>query len=321
MRLRNLMMSTALVTPALFLALASCSDSNQEPLVPDAPDLGSPSSPAAPSARKFGLTDHKVLLPQLSAAAEANAAQLDLADAVAATDVIAATTTFARHDPIVQGLRVRCIDGSEFGFGPATSDPFRPQGDQTRGCEVNSMAGGAAIVLPGSNSTRGKLVRNTRRLEFYYAGGPQNGGAPRFSLFTDFCKADAAVQPTTGGGPIRSCPGGHTDGEWDETLFIDQSNCNDGDPFVGAVLLKSSPNSASDATCPIFEAFGADGASGTGDEHVHTNWFDYIGAHPNDRFAVHFGAANDFARADNFIIVDVPVHYLIYRVRMQGGTT
>jgi hypothetical protein len=261
----------------------------------------------------LGLSDHKILLRQLSPAAEAEALRLELAE----TDAAITTSTsnpFARHDPVVQGSRVRCVDGEDFGFPPGTSDPFRDQGGVPRGCELNNMNGGAAIVLPSSNSTRGKLVRNTRRLEFYYAGGPQNGGAPRFALFTDYCR-NAAGEPVTNMDPCTH------DGEWDETLAIDQSTCNDGDPFVGAVLLKSSPNSASDPSCPVNETFGFDGVDHTGDEHVHANWFAYIGAHPRDRFARNLGPSNSFARADNFIIVDVPVHFLVYRVRMQGGST
>jgi hypothetical protein len=236
--------------------------------------------------------------------------------------VTTATTDFAEHDPTVLGLTVQCVDGGDFGNPPGDADPFRQQSLATRGCEVTTMAGGAAIVLPKSNTTRGKLVRNTVRLEFYYAGGPQNGGAPRFDLFTDYCR-DAAGKPVTNNDPCQ------TDGTWDETLFIDQSNCNDGDPYVGAVRLKSVPNSQSDPTCPIFETYGFDGIAGdpdgagplVADEHVHTNWFDYIGAHPRDRFAVNYGASNAFAQADNYIIADVPVHFLIYRVRMTGGTT
>jgi hypothetical protein len=308
MNQKYLLIGVAFALPALLLPLSSCSDSSDTAVAPNVPDV--PATPSAPR-RSFGLTDHKILLPQLSAAQEAEALRMDAAEA---NLVIASNTgSFAPHDPVLTGQRVRCIDGSEFGFPPGRSDPFRNQGDVTRGCEVNTMNGGAAIVLPSSNSTRGKLVRNTRRLEFFYAGGPQNGGAPRFSLFTDYCR-DASGNPVTN---MSSCS---TNGTWDETLFIDQSNCNNGDPFVGALRLKSEPNSASDPDCPVFEAFGFDGVSNTGDEHVHTNWFDYIGAHPRDRFARNFGPP-DFAQANNFIIADVPVHYLVYRVRMVGGDT
>lgn len=257
----------------------------------------------------------KIRLPQPSAAALAEAVQADLAAEAVTTSAVTTTAVgpLAGHDPTVPGMRIQCVDGADFGAPPGTADPFRPTRDH--GCELNTLGGGAAIALPLQNLTRGKKVANIRRLEFYYAGGPQNGGAPRFSLFTDFCR-DASGAPV--GATNTACT---TDGTWDETLFIDVNGCNDGDVFVGAVLLKSIPNSKSDPTCQIFEAFGADGFSNTGDEHVHSNWFDYIGAHPKDRFAVNFGASNGFALADNFIIADVAVHYLVYRIRMQGGTT
>ena len=329
MRPKHFLISTALAGPALFLALASCNDSNQNPIGPNTPGTGSPSTPTTPSSRQFALSDHKILLPQLSAAAVAEAERADLAVAAVTTTA----TDFAEHDPTVLGLSVRCLDGGTFGFPPGDADPFRQQSLATRGCEVTTMAspgpnGSAAIVQPTSNTTRGKLVRNTVRLEFYYAGGPQLGGAPRFDLFTDYCR-DAAGQPVT-----NSSTPCHTDGTWDETLFIDSSTCNDGDPYVGAVRLKSVPNSQSNPNCPVNETYGFDGTPGTLDEHVHANWFAYIGAHPRDRFALNTGdltgTVNDFQRLDNYIIVDrgpetvaptVGVHFLIYRVRMTGGTT
>jgi hypothetical protein len=311
MRPKHFLISTALVAPALFLALASCNDSNQNPIGPTA---ATPSTPTRSSARPSGLSAEKIRLPQLSAAAIAEAERADLATAAVTTT----TTDFADHDPTVLGLSVRCVDGATFGYPSGDADPFRQQNLATRGCEITTMGGGAAIVQPSSNTTRGKLVRNTVRLEFYYAGGPQLGGAPRFVLFTDYCR-DAAGTPVTTSAPC------HTDGTWDETLAIDQSTCNDGDPYVGAVRLKSVPNSASNPNCPVNETYGFDGVPFTGDEHVHPNWFAYIGAHPRDRFALNTGdltgTENDFLRLDNFIIADVPVRFLIYRVRMTGGTT
>jgi hypothetical protein len=296
-------------------ALLSCNDSNRAPAEPSTPIQ--PSASNIRSGRPSAVSDHKIKLPPLSAAA---LDQANKADLTAAATTTTTTTDFADHDPNVLGLTVRCADGHTFGYPSGEADPFRPQSSTTRGCELNTMDGGAAIVQPSANSTRGKLVRNTVRLEFYYAGGPQLGGAPRFVLFTDYCRDNVTNQPVT-----NSSTPCHTDGTWDETLAIDQSTCNDGDPYVGALLLKSVPNSKSNPNCPVNETYGFDGTPGTGDEHVHANWFAYIGAHPRDRFALNTGdltgTENDFLRLDNFIIADVPVHFLIYRVRMQGGTT
>jgi hypothetical protein len=311
----DIMKRIAAIGALTTFALLNCNDSNRTPAEPSSPIQ--PSAPNVRSTRTSAASDHKIKLPQLSAAALAEAEKADLATAEMTTTTT--TTDFADHDPTVLGMTVRCVDGHTFGYPPGDADPFRPQNSTTRGCELTTMAGGAAIVQPSSNSTRGKLVRNTVKLEFYYAGGPQLGGAPRFTLFTDYCR-DASGNPVT----TMNTPC-NTDGTWDETLFIDQSTCNDGDPYVGAVLLKSVPNSKSNPNCPVNETYGFDGVAATGDEHVHANWFAYIGAHPKDRFARNTGdltgTENDFLRLDNFIIADVPVHFLIYRVRMQGGTT
>ncbi|MEA2723661.1 MAG: hypothetical protein QOH59_1432 [Gemmatimonadales bacterium] len=310
MRSKHLFITTALVTPALFLALASCSDSNQNPASPGAP------SPTVPTSAASGVNDHKLRIPQAPAAAVAEAERADAAEAdlkLMAPSTAFALGPIAAHDPTRSGMRTRCLDGAEFGFGPGTSDPFLAPKDH--GCELNTLAGGAAIALPYANQTRGRRVKNVTRLEFWYAGGPQNGGAPRFSLFTDFCRVPVTVTTTTNN--TRSCgSGGSTDGTWDETLFIDVNGCNDGDPYVGAVLVKTSPNSKTDATCAIFETYGPDGIANNGDEHVHTNWADYLSAHPDDRFAVNTGDPKQVM--DNFIIADVPVHYLVYRIRMTA---
>lgn len=295
---RSILAAGALLIPALtFLA---CSDStNQNPVTPDTPSLGTPSTPTTTGVR---ITDvHKLRFGQ---PAEGMA-------------LVTQPGPLAAHGPEIPGMKIRCLDGAAFGFPPATSDPFKAPRDH--GCELNTMAGGAAIALPFQNLTRGKKVANTTRLDFYYAGGPQNGGAPRFSLFTDFCRP-AAV--TTSDPNLKPCPGGYTDGEWDETLFIDQSNCNDGDPYVGAVLLKGQNAAKTDATCPVFETYGPDGNSATPDtDGPHANWAAYVAAHPNDRFARDFGPANGDALADNFIIADVPVHYLVYRINMKATGT
>lgn len=320
---RRLILPTALLFPAL-LVLSCKDDGNSNPVGPNTPNTPT-AKVAPPSARGVRITNvDKIRLTQPSAAKVAEAVKADLAVERAVT-----TTTngpHARHDPTVAGMRVDCVDGADFGYPPGTSDPFR----NDQGCELNTMGGGAAIALPTSNQTRGKKVANVRRLEFYYAGGPQNGGAPRFSLFTDFCEAAPVPTAQTNGGQPKPCgPGRQTDGVWDETLFIDVNGCNDGDVYTGALLLKSIPNSKSDPTCNIYETYGADRVAGDpdgpgpllADEHVHPNWSDYIGAHPGDRFAANFGASNNFAAADNFIIADVPVHYLVYRIKMQGGSS
>jgi hypothetical protein len=289
----------ALLVPALLL---SCNDSNENPVSPSA----TPPNTFTPAPRAAPVNDHLIRLAQPSAAAVAEAAKAELSMAATVTTMHGGN---APHDPTVLGQRVVCFDGDEFGFPPGRADRFL----NNHGCEHNTMAGGASITAPLQNFTRGKRVRDIRRLEFFYAGGPQNGGAPRFDIFTDFCR-DASGNPVTT--ETSSTPPCTTDGTWDETLFIDQSGCNDGDVYVGAVRLKSDPNSQTDATCNVTEAYGFDGVAGSGDEHTHPNWAHYVAAHRQDRMARNFGT---FAPglADNFIITDVPVHYLIYRVRMQ----
>ncbi|HEY8197207.1 MAG TPA: hypothetical protein VIG04_09520 [Gemmatimonadales bacterium] len=316
MKSKHLFITTALATPALLLALASCDDSNQNPV-----SSVTPSSPTIPTSARSGSNDHKIRIPPASAAAVAEAEQADAAQAdlkLMAPSTAFALGPIAAHDPTRSGMRIRCLDGAQFGYPSGTSDPFLAPRDH--GCELKTLGGGAAMALPYSNQTRGRKVSHTTRMEFYYAGGPQNGGAPRFSLFTDFCKYDVITISTSSVKPCGS--GGTTDGEWDETLFIDVNGCNDGDPYVGAVLVKTSPNSKTDATCNIYETYGADGIAGDpddggpllADEHVHPNWADYVAAHPNDRFAVGYKGE----KFDNFIIADVPVHYLVYRIRMTA---
>jgi hypothetical protein len=305
MRPKHLLISTALVIPAMLLPLASCSDSSRNP--------AEPSTPNAPQVQSQSVA------PRGGGAFNIAQAKGSLSQAIGLARRMSGFTTMttgprAKHDPTIEGLPVNCVDGVDFGYPSGTSDPFRSFHET--GCEMNTLAGGAAITLPKVNSTRGRRVANISRLEFYYAGGPQNGGAPRFSLFTDYCETQPTVTTLTTG-RISCGPGKFTDGDWDETLFIDVNGCNDGDVYVGAVLLKTRPTSASDQTCQIFEAYGKDQISGTGDEKVYNNWADYVAQNPNDRMAANFGKSNDFARADNFIIADVPVHYLVYRVKMN----
>jgi hypothetical protein len=284
------------------LVMLSCKDSNENPV---APDQNTPQVPGPDLARK--VTQGKITIPQPSLKALAEAVKFDGV-------TLNAEPGRAPHDPTIPRMRVDCFSGDEI-------DPVSyPEGlayrfrlNHEHGCELNTFGtdanpnNNAAIVAPTQNLTRGRKVEATQHMSFYYAGGPPIGGSPRFSLFIDECKS--TTQPTA---QHAGCPAGTaTDGVWDETLFIDVLGCNDGDGYVGAVVVKA-PNGKSDPTCTITEAYGGG---------VYPNWAAYVAAHPGARFADNFGPANGNAKADNFIISDQPQHYLIYRVNMRAGLT
>lgn len=96
MRPRFLWLGVALAVSVALLPLSSCSDTSENVVAPDVPSA--PGSPSTPT-RSFGLSDHKILLPQLSAAQEAEALRLDAAEANLVT--ASTTTSFAPHDPVL----------------------------------------------------------------------------------------------------------------------------------------------------------------------------------------------------------------------------
>jgi hypothetical protein len=294
---RRLILATALLVPAL--AFVSCKDDgNSNPIEPQSniPQVGTQSASKP--------LDVKVLkVPAHSEAALAAARKTDLADV--SQSLLPGN---AKHDPNTPlGVIVDCFDGDAAGPFNGTSDPFA----NDRGCEHNTFDGdadpnnAAAFTIPRLEQLAGKRLTNVTRLEMTFAGGPPEGGSPRFSLFVDTCQP-IYTQPTTS----HDCPvGTATDGVWDQTVFIAADRCNDGDANVGTAQVKAAAAvGGSDATCFIDVSGGP----------TYPNWAAYVTAQgPGARFARWFDAAHT-QNVQNFIITDQPSHYLIYRVFMRA---
>jgi len=106
------------------------------------------------------------------------------------------------------------------------------------GCEFNTLGPNqpaAAIAITAQDRLKGKKLTAIDRLDFFFAGGPPIGGAPRLSIPIDECDLEHTVSTTTNSG--SGCPAGssQTDSDFDDFAFIDALGCNDGDAFVGAL--------------------------------------------------------------------------------------
>jgi hypothetical protein len=303
---RRFILATALFIPAL--AFVSCKDDgNSNPVEPQ---VNTPQA-QTPSYVKSKVNVGSIRLPASSAQAKAEAAKIE-------SGATLMTAGAAPHDPtLFLGSSVACFGGDQVDDGnPATTytgTSFRFANG--RGCENNTLDpgpdGSVAIVTPTVSTVNGKLLDHTTRLEFTYAGGPPIGGSPRFSLFVDTCQPNDGQITVT-----HDCqsanpgsPGSSTDGVWDETVFIDNNNCNDGDGYVGTVAAKSTAGKT-DATCTIF----FQGANGSGS---YPNWATYVANRTGARWARWFDDAHTQA-VENFIIDDQPQHYLIYRVFIRA---
>lgn len=162
MRPKHLMISTALVIPAMLLPLASCNDSNRNPAEP------SVSAPNPASTR---------VMPKTAFAAAT----------LAATTM---TTAPARHNPRSQFVyKIECFEGATDSPGGGflgVCQRFSPTLD---GAEINTFVqgpnGSYAGVFQPQNFIRGRLLTGVANLNFSYAGGPHVGGAPRLSIPID----------------------------------------------------------------------------------------------------------------------------------------
>jgi hypothetical protein len=159
MRPRNLLISTALVIPAMLLPLVSCNDSNRNPAEPSA-TIPSPTSTK--------------LMPRTALSAAA----------------VAMTTAPAKHNPRSQsGYLVNCFEGATDSPGGGFLGVCQRMSPTNDGAEINTMVqgpnGSYAGVTPQSNFIRGRLIGNVQNLNFSYAGGPHAGGAPRLSIPID----------------------------------------------------------------------------------------------------------------------------------------
>jgi hypothetical protein len=196
MRPKHLLISTALVIPAILLPLASCNDSNKNPAEPNAP------ATIAPSTASTRVMPKAAFAPM----------------ALAATALATTTTAPAPHNPRSQsGYQVTCFEGATDSPGGGflgVCQRFSPTLD---GAEINTTVQGAngsyAGVFQNANYIKGRLIGNVVNLGFSYGGGPHQGGVPRLSV------------------PIDE----NNDGKWDNFAFMDAPGCNDGDEFVGRV--------------------------------------------------------------------------------------
>lgn len=166
MRPKHLLISAALVIPAMLLPLASCNDSNRNPAEPS---VNTPNA-VVPNATR--------LMPSAALAA---------ATALAATTM---TTAPARHNPRSQAsYQVQCFEGATDSPGGGflgVCQRFSPTLD---GAEINTTVqgpnGSYAGVFQSINYIKGQLLSNVHNLNFSYAGGPHVGGAPRLSIPID----------------------------------------------------------------------------------------------------------------------------------------
>lgn len=162
MRPKHLLISTALVIPAMLLPLASCNDSSK--------------SPAEPSATAPNLASTR-LMPKTAFAAAT----------LAATTM---TTAPARHNPRSQSAyQIECFEGATDSPGGGflgVCQRFSPTLD---GAEINTFVqgpnGSYAGVFQPQNFIKGRLLTGVVNLNFSYAGGPHVGGAPRLSIPID----------------------------------------------------------------------------------------------------------------------------------------
>ena len=166
MRPKHLLISTALVIPAMLLPLASCNDSNR--------------NPAEPSS----------ITPKTNQASTRVMPKGAFAAATAAATAAAMTTAPARHNPRSQsGQVVNCFEGETDSPGGGFLGVCQRMSPTNDGAEINTFVqgpnGSYAGVTPASNFIAGRLLANVANLNFSYAGGPHVGGAPRLSIPID----------------------------------------------------------------------------------------------------------------------------------------
>lgn len=132
----------------------------------------------------------------------------------------------ALHNPRSQSsYQLTCFEGhtdSPGGGFLGVCQIMQPTGD---GAEVNTRVQGvngsyAGVTQAGTNFIKGRLLKDVRNLNFSYAGGPHQGGIPRFSV------------------PIDE----DNDGTWENFAFADAPGCNNGDEFVGRVSMRADPS-------------------------------------------------------------------------------
>jgi hypothetical protein len=273
MRLRSVVYSGALVVPALLLA--SCNETSDTPAAPN-----NPAVPATSTAGGRRIELRK--FPQISPEELAAAVKEDLASAA----VVAQTNTSnrAKHDPTVSGQTVKCLTGEQGTGIPGFHGEAKKFGN-SKGCELNTNDGdadpnnAAAYVVTTVNALSNKKLTQVQQLDFYYAGGPPIGGAPRITIPID----------ENGDGTWDYQGGTGTEG----FAFIDVPGCNDGDGYVGALKGDDDPTcnvNYESVDYPTFSAFEA--------------------AFPSGRVAKN-------SQASPFIAIDQPNHYLIYRVTLK----
>lgn len=165
---------------------------------------------------------------------------------------MALTTAPAPNNPRSQaGYKLTCFEGetdSPGGGFLGVCQIMQPTGD---GAEINTMKQGPAGSYAGvtqntSNYIKGRLLKDVVNLAFHYAGGPHQGGLPRFSV------------------PIDE----DNDGTWEAFAFADAPGCNNADEFVGRLNMRQ------DATCNI----NYDGVD-------YPNWSNFATLHPTYRIA------------------------------------
>jgi hypothetical protein len=294
---RSLIVLSAL---SAFVAVSCKEDGNSNPVEPQVPNT-----------------------PQVSSKVSGKSIQIPLAKVAGIASrmsglVTAQVTGPAPHDPVaVQGVPLTCFSGTDVGPPfPGIYGGVSYTWANHRGCEINTFSGQddpdglAAGAFPTSRTPyTGRLLTAMRQITFFYAGGPEVGGAPRFNIPIDECEPTGASAVTTqnSGG----CePGFATDGFYDGMLFADPNGCNDGDPFVGRVRVVQDP------TCLL--SYNKDGST-------YANFSEFKKTHPGARIARKFSATDTGTGqdepADILIFSNAPPgqpnHYHVHRVQIH----
>jgi hypothetical protein len=299
---RRFIVATALLVPAL--AFVSCKDSgNSNPAEPEIPNASTTKvAPSQASVRTFDVKQNAALASRGSGGFST------------------AVTGPAPHDPVAQqGVLVTCFSGVDVGPPfPGIYGGVSFTWANQRGCEINTFSGAddpdglAAGAQLNRNRSQyfGKRLTAVRNLTFFYAGGPNVGGAPRFNIPIDECEATgASAGVSTQNTSTAGCdPGNATDGFYDGMLFADPNGCNDGDPYVGRLRVVQDPD------CLLF--YNRDGTT-------YPNFTAFKNTHPGARLARKFSATDSGTGrdepADILIFSNAPAgqpnHYHVHRIQ------
>jgi hypothetical protein len=331
---RRFVVASALLIPAL--VFASCSDGgNTHPAGPQVPQ-----EPQVPSTQGGGLDFAKikknwkpVFVPEASTAELAAAVKADAeaanADAAAGTFSLTPSGT-ALHDPTVPGMHVRCLSGADldtpvFARPGLPPEPPSEEGTATefrnnRGCQLdtrdtdNEPGNEAAAVVTSQDLLSGRLLQETERLEFFYAGGPAASEFPWMELYIDRC---TFPEPVDFNGGLRDCPeGSSTDGVADDIILLAPILCagdlkGGGFQTVGAVNVVG-PNVDESKFCGIFSFMGG----------RFTTWKRYLEDHPGARYALTVQTPTGNVPVRSGLIRQINAglrqHFLVYRVDVRA---